>query len=262
MPGRMIRVEEVPLGGNLSASVRIGNTVHRRAGQWTPAVHALLAHLRRVGFGVVPEPLGMDEQGRAVQSFIPGEVHEGWPDPLPQWMFEDEGTLIAAANLLRRYHDSLEGFVPPPDARWRFVAPGKHEVICHNDWSPSNALFRGHAPVAMLDWDSAGPGSRAWDVANSAYWWVPLNPRVIPPSVAAKASRFALFCDAYGDCIARQEVFDTLTEQLLLQADFIQAEADAGDPGFAKLAGWNIPTVLRDDSALLVRQRSLLCRSW
>jgi len=203
----------------------------------------------------------MDDQGRAVLSFIPGEVHAGWPDPLPNWMFEDEVTLIAAAKLLRRYHDALEGFVPPRDARWRFVPPGNHDVICHNDWSPSNALFRGHTPNAMLDWDSAGPGSRAWDVGISAYRWVPLNPRVMPPSLAAKASRFALFCDAYGGGIARQEVFDTLTEQLLPQADFIQAEADAGDPGFAKLAGWNTPAVLRHDSARLVVQRGLLCEA-
>ncbi len=50
-----------------------------------------------------------------------------------------------------------------------------------------------------------------------------------------------------------------LTGQLPLQADFIQAEADAGDPGFAKLAGWDIPAVLRADSDLLIRQRDVLC---
>jgi hypothetical protein len=254
-------VEEVPLlGGNFSASVRIGDTVHRRAGTWTPAVHALLAHLQRVGFDAAPQPLGMDEQGRAVLSFIPGEVHLGWPEPLPQWMFEDEATLLAAANLLRRYHDSLESFVPPPDARWRYVPSGAHEVICHNDWSPGNALFRGHTPIAMLDWDSAGPGSRAWDVALSAYNWVPLNPRVMPPSLAAKASRFARFCDAYGKGIAKHEVFDTLTAQLPIQADVIQAEADAGVPGAVTLAGWDIPAVLRNNAAVLVRQRGALLK--
>lgn len=251
-------MDEVPLGGNLSASVRIGGTVHRRAGPWTPAVHALLAHLQRAGF-TVPVALGMDERGRAVQSFIPGEVHPGWPDPLPAWMFEDELTLTAAAAVLRRYHDSLEGFEAPPGAHWRFVAPGPHEVICHNDWSPSNALFRGHEPVVMLDWDSAGPGSRAWDVASSAYWWVPLNPRVTPPSLRAKAERFALFCQAYGAGIARHDVFDTLVRQLPVQAGVIQTEADAGDPGFSKLAGWGLPAILRDDSARLVEQRAILC---
>jgi Phosphotransferase enzyme family len=261
MAGQNDRVDEIPLlGGNLSATVRIGDTVHRRTGPWTPAVHALLAHLQRVGFGAAPEPLEMDEQGRAVQSFLPGDVHPpGWPDPLPPWMFEDEATLTAAAALLRRYHDSLDGFVPPPDARWRSVAPGAHEVICHNDWSPGNALFREHIPVGMLDWDSAGPGSRAWDLSRSAYRWVPLNPRVTPPSLVAKAARFARFCDAYGKGMQRHDVFDTLTEQLLIDADFCQAEADVGDPGFAKLASWNIPAVLRDDSNLLVQQRGVLC---
>lgn len=256
----MNRVDEVPLlGGNFSATVRIGSTVHRRAGPWTPAVHALLAHLRRVGFGAVPEPLGMDEQGRAVLGFIPGDVHPGWPDPLPSWMFEDPVTLAAAARLLRRYHDALEGFVPPPDARWRSVAPGNHEVICHNDWSPSNALFRDHLPVGMLDWDSAGPGSRASDLASSAYWWVPLNPRVTSLSLAAKAARFAGYCEAYGDGIDKQDVFNTLTEQLPRGADSIQTEADAGDPGSAKLAGWGIPAALRADAQLLIRQRRALC---
>jgi aminoglycoside phosphotransferase (APT) family kinase protein len=163
----------------------------------------------------------MDEQHRAVLSFLPGEVHAGWPDPLPGWMFEDPSTLIAAARLLRRYHDSLDGFVPPPDAQWRFVAPGTHEVICHNDWSPGNALFRGRLPVAMLDWDSAGPGTRAWDLASAAYWWVPLNPRVTPPSLADKAARFALFALTYGAGLSRQEVLDTLIELLPAQAEVI-----------------------------------------
>jgi len=110
----------------------------------------------------------------------------------------------------------------------------------------------------MLDFDSAGPGGRAWDVASSAYWWVPLNPRVTPPDLAAKATRFALFCDSYGRGIAVQEVFNTLIEQLPLLADFIQAQADAGDPGFAKLAGWNLPAILRGDSHVLLRQRGVL----
>lgn len=251
-------MEEPLLGGNFSASVKIGDTVHRRAGAWTPAVHALLAHLQRVGFAAAPQSLGMDEQGRAVLSFVPGEVHAGWPDPLPRWMFEDEVTLIAAAKLLRRYHDSLDGFVPPSDARWRFVAPGTHEVICHNDWSPANAVFRGHVPVVMLDWDSAGPGSRAWDLASSACAWVPLTPRIAAPVLARKAARFATFCEAYGEGIVRSEVFDTLIGLLPTQADVIEREADAGDLGSAKLAGWNVPARLRADAKLLLAQRAVL----
>ena len=50
---------EVPLGGgNVSGGVvRIGDTVRRPAGPWTPAVHALLGHLHATGFPGAPRPL-------------------------------------------------------------------------------------------------------------------------------------------------------------------------------------------------------------
>ncbi len=252
-------MEEEPLGGNLSAATKVGDTVRRRAGPWTPAVHALLEHLHRVGFDAAPEPLGMDEQGRAILKFIPGEVHQGWPEPMPSWVHEDEVTLVGAAQLLRRYHDLLATFIPPPDARWRIVAPGAHEVICHNDWAPYNALFGGHRPIAMLDWDSAGPGSRVWDVAWSAYTWVPLYARPSSNNVPLpiRASRLAKFCAAYQK-IEPSEVLDTLVGQLRFLADFAQAEADAGDPGFAKLAAWNAPQRSREDADLLRDQTDIL----
>lgn len=252
---------EEPLGGNVSAAVKVGNTVRRRAGPWTPAVHALLEHLHSAGFDLAPEPLGMDQQGRAVLRFIPGEVHQGWPEPMPDWMYEDEVTLVAAAELLRRYHDVLATFTPPPDARWRIVAPGAHEVICHNDWAPYNALFDGHRPIAMLDWDTAGSGSRVWDVGLSAYTWVPLYPKANIPTVPMpmRASRLATFCSAYGG-VEPSAVLESLVEQLLFLADFIQAEANAGDPGFAKLAAWDAPARTREHARLIREQMHLLLR--
>ena len=56
----LIRVvqQEVPLiGGNTSTVVRVGDTVRRNAGPWTPAVHSLLHHLERVGFTGAPRAL-------------------------------------------------------------------------------------------------------------------------------------------------------------------------------------------------------------
>ena len=225
-------------------------------------MHALLAHLHRVGFDAAPEPLGMDDQGRAVLKFLSGDVHGDWPDPMPNWMYEDEVTLVGAARLLRRYHDLLSTFTPPSDARWRIVAPGRHEVICHNDWAPYNALFDGHRPIAMLDWDSAGPGTRVWDVAWSTYMWVPLSPSANSNNLPLpmRASRLATLCAAYGG-VEASEVLATLVEQLGFFADFIQAEADAGDPGFAKLAAWDAPARSREHAALLRDQtRQLLGR--
>jgi len=42
-------LEEKLAGGNMSAVARIGGTVRREAGFWTPRVHALLSHLRAQG---------------------------------------------------------------------------------------------------------------------------------------------------------------------------------------------------------------------
>ena len=258
-------MDERPLGGNVSGTVQIGSTVRRRWRASTPSVHALLTHLGRVGFDAAPEPLGIDDDGRAVLRFIPGDVHPGWPDPMPKWMYEDGAALIAAARLLKRYHDLASTFVPPSDARWTFVAPGRHELICHNDWAPYNALFRGHQPVVMLDWDSAGPGTRLWDVALAAYQWVPLYPKHDGVSnnpvltIPQRAARLATFCGAYGS-VAPVDAIDMLLEQLPVLADQIQRWADSGDPGFAKLVGWNVPNRLREESMLIRQQRSALAR--
>ncbi len=53
-------------GGRNDGATRVGNSVRRRTGQHTPAVHALLRHLHAVGFTRAPEVLGIDEQGREV----------------------------------------------------------------------------------------------------------------------------------------------------------------------------------------------------
>jgi hypothetical protein len=47
---------EIPLdGGNMSSGVvRVGDTVRRPAGPWTPTVHALLGHLHAAGFRGAP----------------------------------------------------------------------------------------------------------------------------------------------------------------------------------------------------------------
>ena len=52
--------------------MRIGDTVRRPTGPWTPTIHALLQHLRAAGCVAVPEPLGIDDRGREIISLLPG----------------------------------------------------------------------------------------------------------------------------------------------------------------------------------------------
>ena len=68
-------MDEQPLpGGNAGGAVLAGGTVRRPAGPWTPAVHALLRHLEARGFAGAPRVLGLDEQGREILTYLPGET--------------------------------------------------------------------------------------------------------------------------------------------------------------------------------------------
>ena len=60
--------------------VRIGDTVRRPVGRWTPAVHSLLRHLEKVGFEGAPRVLGIDEKGREVLTYLPSDPTPSWSD--------------------------------------------------------------------------------------------------------------------------------------------------------------------------------------
>jgi hypothetical protein len=252
-------MKEVPfIGGNMNDATRVGDTVRRRAGPWTPAVHGLLRFLEGAGFEA-PRPRGIDDQGREILEYVEGDAHSGWPEPVPDWV-TDDGHLAEGARLLRRYHDLVEGFQPPAGARWRMVAPTRPEIICHNDWAPWNALFRERRLAVMLDWDMAGPGTRLWDVANSAYSWVPLYSGRRQLGIAEQARRLRLFCDAYG-LSDRASLLDVLKERTLFVGEFIEEQARLGDKGAMKLAAWEVPARMRREAAMQDEHRALLERA-
>jgi len=196
--------EEDLAGGNLSGSVvRVGDTVRRPTGPWTPAVHALLSHLE--GYEGAPRLLGIDEQGREVLEFIDGEM--AWGEAHRR-LFGTVAALRRAGRLLRDFHDAVAGFVPSPDAVWRFPemaadaaawAAGSDAIVCHNDVAGWN-LVLGPKRWAYIDWDAAGPRPAIWDVAYAAAGLIPIGPDASalgwpqPPPVPA---RLAALMDGY-----------------------------------------------------------------
>src|ERR1039457_48578 len=96
---------ETPLsGGNMSSGiVRVGDTVRRPAGPWTPAVHALLSHLHAAGFRGAPRPLGIDERGRETPSSPPAPP----AGPAHFQLLDGDGQLCRAARLIRDFHDAV-----------------------------------------------------------------------------------------------------------------------------------------------------------
>ncbi|GAA2713268.1 phosphotransferase [Actinoplanes palleronii] len=161
-------------GGFDGGAVRVGGTVRRGPGPWTPAVHALLRHLEATGFDQAPRVLGFDQQGRETLSFLPGAVI-GTARPWPGWAHSDEA-LRQVAGWVRDYHAAVAGFVPPAGAVWREGGswrPGL--IIGHNDAAPYNAAWSDGRLTGFFDWDLAGPAEPVADLAFVAFAWVPLH---------------------------------------------------------------------------------------
>ena len=183
--------------------VRIGDTVRRPLRPFSLTVQAYLAHLRDAGFTGAPLPLGIDEQGREVLSYVPGDVPR---NPLPAET-AGEDVLIALARLIRALHDASAGWVPPPDAVWGGTPATtgriskRPELVSHRDYYPGNVVFRDGLPVALIDFDLAMPTTRLYEIANAVWYWAPLrDPRDRAPAFADLdiPHRVAVFADAYG----------------------------------------------------------------
>jgi aminoglycoside phosphotransferase (APT) family kinase protein len=183
--------------------VRIGDTVRRPLRPFSLTVQAYLAHLRDAGFTGAPLPFGVDEQGREVLSFVPGDVPR---NPLPPETAGDD-VLVALARLIRALHEASAGWVPPPGAVWggspATTGPvtRRAELVSHRDYHPGNVVFRDGLPVALIDFDLAMPTTRLYDIANALWYWAPLrDPRDRAPAFADAdiPHRVAVFADAYG----------------------------------------------------------------
>ncbi|TDC66325.1 aminoglycoside phosphotransferase family protein [Micromonospora sp. KC207] len=217
--------EEIPLtGGNVTAGVvRVGDTVRRRVGPWTPAVHALLEHLWSVGFRGAPRPLGIDEEGREVLTYAAGEV----PWPFFFDLLEPQGQLARVGRLARDLHDALSTFTPPPDARWNVLIPAdRDDLIVHHDLAPWNLVI-GERWV-FIDWDNAGPGSRLWDLAYAVHGFIPMSAH--PDWQRADAGpRLRAFAEAYGlDEQQRRDLVPMLTVRTRAMHDFLRDQAALG----------------------------------
>lgn len=232
---------EHPLpGGNVGGAVRVGDSVRRRTGPWTPAVHSLLRHLEAAGFAASPRVRGIDDRGREILTYLEGET-VGDAGAWPAWTRDDD-TLGQVGRLLADYHRAVAGFEPPPGTRWRFTDRPLEagEVICHNDCAPYNVVWREERIAGLFDWDVTGPGDPLQDLAFAAWQWVPLHEPAQrgpgwdrPPDVAR---RMRLLAEGYGLAPEAHPSFvGMIPARMRMSVERIAAGAEAGDPGLASL---------------------------
>jgi Ser/Thr protein kinase RdoA (MazF antagonist) len=251
---------EEALPGTSSTLARVGDTVRRSTGPWTPAVHAILRHLERVGFDGAPRVLGFDSRGREVLTYVPGDVPDGaGPDVVT------ERALSEVGRLLRRYHEAVSGFALPLGVEWHGGAdPGPGDVVCHNDLAPRNTVFRGGIPVAFVDFDLASPAPPAWDVAHLAWQFVPLADDAgctrqgwtSPPD---RPGRLRVLCDGYGLSDQDRGQFpELLAQRMEKTASGIEALAAEGVPAHRRWVEEGVPRMVRADRDWVERNREVL----
>lgn len=186
------RERELPLGGKKAGPVvRIGNTVHRPVGAWSPIVHALLGHLEESGFDGAPRFLGIDAAGREVLTFHPGVLMSDHPNA------DGDALLHEIAALVRAFHAATAGFIPPPgQPRWGgTVDPAGGTAVLHGDLAPWNVIVETDG-LTVIDWDDVWVGRIEWEIAYALHTFVPLWPDGLSDRDTVR--RIRVFADGYG----------------------------------------------------------------
>jgi hypothetical protein len=216
---------ELLAGGNVGRVWRVGDTVRRETGPWSPAVHRLLRHLE--GMPEVPGFHGIDEHGREVLDYLPGEIVDVDSEVL------SDAQLVAVGMWARQLHEATSSFTDT--GPWRFEGPAGADLIGHNDIAPYNICFNGDTLVGVFDWDLAGPTTALFELGFIAWNCVPLyrRPDVEDPDTWA-AARLQRLASAYGG-VDPSDVLTATVRRVEHAIIGMQAAAAAGDVGMQRL---------------------------
>ncbi len=225
-------------------------------------MHALLRHLEDAGFAAAPRLAGsgLDPGGREVLTFIDGEFTQPGP-----WSLDGAAAL---GSLLRELHQATRSFRPPPAAVW-FPWHGRDlgspvKVIGHCDVAPWNIVARDGLPVALIDWETAGPVDPLVELAQLAWLNAKLHDDIVAqiehlPPLADRARQLAAIAGTYG-LTARQRrgLLDQIIEFAVVdtawEADDAQVTHDAtGHPTALWAMAWRARS-----AAWMIRNRRAL----
>jgi hypothetical protein len=169
--------------------------------------------------------------------------------------------LVQAARLLHEYHEAVASFVPPEDAQWRAGPAARHtgQVISHGDFGPWNSIWSGNELVGLIDWEFAEPRFPVEDLAEVAWYFVPLQGartwrEAGFESAPDFARRLALLCDAYGAFSVAEVVNALLRRQQLERQRTLELGARGVSPWNRFLARGDVAQ-FDDEHAWLERHR-------
>lgn len=232
--------------GNMSEVLKEGNFIYRDLKPQSKTIHRLLLHLEEKGIRFVPRFLGVNDKNQEMLSFVEGETVEYYPASND---FQRRiKTVQQAAKILREYHDATLDFEKLPQDIWylQYKGGSEKEVICHNDFAPYNVTFIDDEPAGMIDFDTACPAPRIWDIAYAVYRFVPLGMEVYAPDKktcrqydkALDCSERRLLLKAFLDAYGNMDVSEVLQNVVLRLQDLVtlfDEECRKGNAAFIKM---------------------------
>jgi hypothetical protein len=80
-------------------------------------------------------------------------------------------------------------------------------------------VYRDRKPQTLIDWDTAVPGPRVWDIAYAVYRFIPLSyaqdmQELGLTDLTTQASRLRLFSQPYGLTLPYEEILDAVERRL------------------------------------------------
>ena len=217
---------------------------------------------RRSGLRSRPEPLGLDQLGREVQSFLPGtSAYRPWP---PVLLRVDGscgsharcvGTTTSCADSIR---DSTLGGERATDR----CGP---VIVCHGDFGAWNTLWQGDELVGVVDWDMAEPDLPIVDVAFLAVHTVPLRSDEKAREAGfsgpvPRAERLRALCDAYGGIEPAEVLEAAAVLHVRDRWRTIEWGADGREPWATFLSKGELATI-EDDATWLREHGAAVIRS-
>ena len=179
--GQMVEKECLFGGRSTSEVYRIGDVLYRTSCRNSELYVPLLRFFEERGVTETYRYLGNDGKGHDMFSFLEGYIP-------PDVGGTTQSQLRQFMGIVRRLHDVSSDFPTAGDG-----------VICHNDLSPCNTVFRSGTPVAVIDWDSASPGERWEDLTRIVWLWTNIGSHsrvtddllwMIPDSLVAYGADF------------------------------------------------------------------------
>lgn len=161
--------------------------------------------------------------------YVPGDVEPRFPHD----RHGGNDSLRRVGALIRDFHDAVTGFTSPTDAKWNVAIPPDEEtLIAHHDLAPWN-LVLGEDRSVFIDWDTAGPGSRLWDLSYAAHGFVPLSPVL---ALSDASARLRSLVDGYGlDEQDRRRLAPLIVRRILAMYDLLRTGHAQGVQPWSRL---------------------------